>query len=269
MLDPIFLREAERLQQEGVPFCVATIVDGRGSIPQIVGAKAMFTREGLLLGTVGGGALEVMCQNKAQELLAPGNDARNHFQRCNLQRDLGMTCGGEVALYFEVCRRELDWNISIFGAGHVAQTLCRFLIELDCYVVCVDTREEWLNRLPKSGKLRTCHVNDYRDGVGSIVPGADVLLMTMGHRFDVPVLREIEARKLEIATLGVIGSDAKSATLRKLLAESGVSRAFIDRIICPIGEKTGNNTPPEIAVAITALLLGRRRAAAGPAAAKS
>lgn len=261
MLDDAVLREIEKLQRAGTPFCIANIVDGRGSIPQIVGASAIFTEDGLAHGTVGGGALEEMCRDTARELLGRGSAARTHFRRCNLQRDLGMTCGGWVALYFEVHRRELDWNIAIFGAGHVAQVLCRFLIELECRVTCIDTRQEWLSRLPRSGKLEICHVGNYCDGLERIVPGSDVLLMTMGHRSDLPVLRAIHEKRIPIAHLGVIGSDGKSKAMRRELLEGGIAREFVDRILCPVGEKLGNNTPPEIAVGIVSQFLKLRQAA--------
>jgi len=259
MLEPSALREIERLHREGVPFCVITIVDGRGSIPQIVGATAIFTRDGLSYGTVGGGALEAACREEARELLAAAEPVRNRFRRCNLQRDLGMTCGGEVALYYEVHRRELDWNIVIFGAGHVAQSLCRFLVELDCRLTCVDTRAEWLDRLPRSSKLAPIRVSDFSEGVDQIVPGADVIVMTMGHGSDLPILKALAARDSVIGHLGVIGSDAKAQIVRRELAEAGVPRAFIDRIVCPVGDKLGNNTPAEIAVGIVSQLLRLRQ----------
>jgi len=260
MLDRSFIRQIESLQHEGVPFCVATLVDARGSIPQIVGARAIFTARGLAHGTVGGGTLEVMCQKKAIELLEGDRAVRTHFQRYNLQKDLGMTCGGELALYFEVHRPELAWNIVIFGGGHVAQTLCRFLVELDCRVVCVDTRAEWLARLPHNDKLEACRVGDYCEGIDRIVPGADVILMTMGHGSDLPILKAIEQRKIPIAHLGVIGSDAKSGIVRRQLAADGLPREFIDAIVCPLGDKVGNNTPGEIAVGIVSQLLRLRNA---------
>ncbi len=260
MLDRSFIRQIESLQREGVPFCVATIVDARGSIPQITGARAIFTREGLAHGTVGGGALEVTCQKKALELLEGDEPARTEFERYNLQKDLGMTCGGELALFFEVYRQELAWNIVIFGAGHVAQTLCRFLVELDCHVVCVDTRAEWLERLPRNDKLDACRVSNYCDAVGRIAPGADVILMTMGHGSDMPILKAIEKLKMVISHLGVIGSDAKSGIVRKQLAQEGLPPEFIDRIVCPLGDKLGNNTPAEIAVGIVSQLLRLRNA---------
>lgn len=261
MLDEGFLREIERLRLAGTGFCIATIVDARGSIPQIVGATAVFTRDGLAHGTVGGGRLETMCAERARALLAGGAAARTRFERVNLQRDIGMTCGGEVALYFEVHRRDQDWNIAVFGAGHIAQALCRFLVELDCRAVCIDTRAEWLDRLPRSPKLEAVRVTDYADGVDRIAPGGDVLIMTVGHSADLPILKAIAARGPDIAHLGLIGSDAKAHIVRRELAEAGVAQAFIDRIVCPLGEKLGNNTPAEIAVGIVSQLLKLRQSA--------
>ena len=260
MLDRSFIRQIESLQQAGISFCVATIVDARGSIPQVIGARAIFTGKGLVHGTVGGGTLEATCQKKAVELLEGDEAVSTDFQRYNLQKDLGMTCGGGLALFFEVHRQELIWNIVIFGAGHVAQTLCRFLVELDCHVVCVDTRTEWLERLPRNDKLEACRVSNYCDGVDRIAPGADVILMTMGHGSDMPILKAIEKRGMTIAHLGVIGSDAKSGIVRRQLAQDGLPREFIDGIVCPLGDKVGNNTPAEIAVGIVSQLLRLRNA---------
>lgn len=260
MLDRSFIRQIENLQHEGIPFCVATIVDARGSIPQVIGARAIFTGKGLVHGTVGGGTLEAACQKKACELLDGDMAVSTDFQRYNLQTDLGMTCGGELALFYEVHRQELSWNIVIFGAGHVAQTLCRILVELDCHVVCVDTRAEWLERLPRNDKLEACHVDKYCDGVDRIVPGADVILMTMGHGSDLPILEAIGKLNMVISHLGVIGSDAKSGIVRRQLAAEGLPREFIDRIVCPLGDKLGNNTPAEISIGIVSQLLRLRHA---------
>lgn len=264
MFDRDFIRHVETLQEGGTPFCAVTVVDGHGSIPQIVGASAIFTAEGLLHGTVGGGTLEATCEQKARELLQQAEPVKNYFRRYQLHKDLGMTCGGEVAVYFEVYKSELQWNIVIFGAGHVAQSLCRFLIELDCHLVCIDTRKEWLDRLPHSRKCEPRLVQDYREGVGTISRGADVLVMTVGHGSDLPILQEIAGRKLDIAHLGVIGSKTKAALVKKDLARQGFPEEFTNKIVCPLGEKIGNNTPPEIAVGIVSQLLRLRQAGRGP-----
>jgi xanthine dehydrogenase accessory factor len=260
VLDRAALEEIDRLHRQETGFCVVTIVDGRGSIPQVVGATAVFTAEGLAHGTVGGGTLESACQKKALELLASGAQ-RTRFERCNLQKDLGMTCGGEVSLYFEVHRRELEWNIAVFGAGHVSQALCRVLAGLDCRVRCFDTRPQWLERLPRSPRLEPCPVGEFTDGVERIVPGADVLLMTMGHGSDLPILKALAERGPAMRLIGLLGSDSKAAIVRRQLREGGVSPEFVERVVCPLGEKIGDNTPAEIAIGVVSQLLRQRHAA--------
>lgn len=256
MFDPSVALEVSRLQKAGIPYCAATIVDARGSIPQEVGAKAIFGSDGLLAGTIGGGRVEAHCAEQAAAMIANGE--RTRFMRINLNRDLGMTCAGELSLYFEVDRPELNWSVVVFGAGHVAQKLCRILIELDCRVVCIDPRKDWIARLPDSPKLEARLVAEFKDGVDAIRPGAMVVVVTMGHATDIPVLHAINSQGINPSYLGVIGSESKARTLRQQLAQDGIPSDFIDGITCPIGEKLGNNTPAEIAISVIVQLIKRR-----------
>jgi len=248
-------REAIRLQSEGIPFCIVTVADARGSIPQEVGAKAIIGQNGLIYGTVGGGKIEVHACDRSRDLLAPTSDRKALLEHVNLHKDIGMTCAGEMTLLYEVSRPDFEWNVVIFGAGHVAQKLCRLLSELDCRITCFDTRGEWLDRLPDRARLQRRHVSNFAEGVEFIEHGAFVVVMTMGHTTDLPVLREIWKRKVSTAFIGTLGSDSKAAILRRELKEAGLPEDFIRSINCPIGEKFGNNTPPEIAVSVLAQLL--------------
>lgn len=258
MFDFDFIEETRRLRQQKTSFCTATIVEKRGSIPQIVGAKAIFSKSGLLQGTVGGGKIELRCQEVAAELLCRTTNSRNRFEKWNLRKDIGMTCAGELSVYFEIYRPKHDWRIVIFGAGHVSQKLCRLLIEMDCHVICIDTRPDWLDKLPLNDRLEKVHVETYSDGIAKIADHSAVIIMTKGHAFDLPILLDIEKIDLEISYLGVIGSDSKAKILNRDLIENGSTQKYIDRIICPIGEKIGNNTPAEISIGIISQLLKMR-----------
>ncbi|MFA6019246.1 MAG: XdhC family protein [Rhodospirillales bacterium] len=244
------------------PFCLVTIVDGRGSIPQIMGGRAIFTAEGLMCGTVGGGRLEQHCQNAAIQMLAANDGRRSQLQTLNLSRDLGMTCGGEVTVFFECHGGSADWTIALFGAGHVGQALCRLLVTLDCRVVVFDNRPDWLAALPSSPRLSACLVDDFTDGVARIPAGADILLMTIGHHQDLEILKILGREKQDHPYIGVIGSKSKAASLRKRLGEDGLPASFIEALVCPVGEKLGDNSPPEIALGIASQLLKRRRGTA-------
>jgi xanthine dehydrogenase accessory factor len=248
-------KEAVRLQHEGTPFCIVTLADARGSIPQEVGAKAIVGREGLVYGTIGGGKVEARACEKGRALLTPASDRQMLLERINLHRDVGMTCAGEMTLLYEVFRPDFEWSVAIFGAGHVAQKLCRLLIELECRITCFDTRPQWLQRLPENGRLERRLVADFPEGVESIARGAFVVVMTMGHATDLPVLRALWQRQTETGFIGVLGSDSKAAIMRRELKQAGLAEDFISRVNCPIGEKIGDNTPPEIAVSVLAQLL--------------
>lgn len=258
MLEMDFIKPIKALDAERVPFCIATIVDGRGSIPQIVGAKAIFTRAGLHHGTVGGGRIEANVAETARALLDSG-DGPTQFMRWNLQRDLGMTCGGEVAVFFEIFGPRTDWSILVFGAGHISQKLCRFLAELDCRVTCVDTRAEWLDRFGDATRVETRLVEDYVDGIEDMTEGAYVIVMTKGHETDQPILEALSRSNITPAYLGVIGSNSKARLLARDLRAAGVAPDFIDRMTCPIGDKVGNNTPAEISFGIVSQILQHRR----------
>jgi xanthine dehydrogenase accessory factor len=131
------------------------------------------------------------------------------------------------------------------------------LVDLDCRITCYDTREEWLAGLPDSVKLTRVHSNDLPSEVAELPDDAFVLLMTMGHTTDRPILLEI-LRTRSFPYLGVIGSKAKAARLRKDIRESGLPPESEKAFYCPIGLPVGSNHPTEIAVSIVAQLLQER-----------
>ncbi|MCX6973334.1 MAG: XdhC family protein [Verrucomicrobia bacterium] len=191
-------------QRLGVRCILVTILEVRGSVPGLLGAKALIGDDGLIAGTLGGGRVEAMAISTAQELLRTRKAVCE--ERCwNLQRDVGMTCGGEMRFLFESVGSELTWHIVIFGAGHVAQALVAVLGRLACKVDAIDTRSEWLQRLPAARNIRTHLVGDYVDGVSLITPESFVLSLTKGHSFDGPVLREIFKLHPAVPYVGVIG----------------------------------------------------------------
>jgi xanthine dehydrogenase accessory factor len=244
-----------RLLSERRPCVSVTLVDTKGSAPQDIGARAIFSKDDLLFGTVGGGKIENYCHEFSKELLSADDLEDTHiFKTWNLQKDIGMTCGGVVSLFFEVYSPGHDWNITIFGAGHVSQELCRSLIRLDCNINCIDSRREWLDKLPDDYKLKKiCHANP-KDCLDELDKKSFLIFMTKGHATDLPILERALA-EFNFPYLGVIGSNAKLMVLRKELLENGLSAARSEQFICPIGEPIGNNQPAEIALSIIAQLL--------------
>jgi xanthine dehydrogenase accessory factor len=218
----------------------------------------LVTPAGLHAGTVGGGRVEAKALDLAAQLLAQG-ETRPRFVTWTLKTDVGMTCGGSVKLYFEphpAGGAGAAWPIWIFGAGHVVQALVPVLVPLDCTLTVIDPRRDWLDRLPRARNARYLAAERPEDRVPEIPDDAFLLCLTKGHASDRPVLQRALAEK-NLPYVGVIGSDAKAAVLRRELIAAGLP-AERARFHCPVGLPFGSNHPHEIALSIAAQLLGER-----------
>jgi xanthine dehydrogenase accessory factor len=142
----------------------------------------------------------------------------------------------------------------VFGAGHVAQQLVDVLVRLDCRVTCIDTREEWLARLPESPKLMRILSEDMPAEVAKIPDGSYVVLMSMGHACDKPILLEI-LRTRTFPYLGVIGSNSKAKRLKQDIREAGLPPEAERAFFCPIGLAFGSDAPAEIAISVVAQMI--------------
>lgn len=241
---------AQQLTELGTSFVMVTMTGVRGSAPQEVGAKMLVTKDGLYFGTIGGGKVEMAAIKKSQSIIE-GDNVVPETLNWNLQKDIGMSCGGEVTLVFE--HQKLNaWPIVIFGAGHVAQAVTRLLSNLQCQITCVDSREEWVAKLEG---VKGIHHPTPKEMVTSFHPKSFFMSMTMGHAHDVPILYEIFKHAPDCPYVGVIGSDVKGIKIKKELKEMGVSDEFISKLRVPMGLPLGNNQPWEIAVSIAAELL--------------
>ncbi len=238
------------------PFATVTMVDVRGSAPQIQGAKAIVTADGIVEGTVGGGKVEARAIAHAVEMLKTADGRSCEFVTWNLQTDIGMTCGGEVKFFFELylCN---DWKISLFGAGHIAQALVPILLQMNCRVTWLDQRHDWLSRMPDHPKLTKVCSQHLKDEVEQLDPRSFFVLMTQGHATDLPVLAEV-LQTIQPPYVGVLGSLQKAKVLRRDLKELGFSEEKIASFYCPMGLPIGNNTPPEVAISVLSQLIQER-----------
>ena len=258
-----FFEAAATLEKNGTPFVAVTLSAVRGHAPQNPGAKIIVTSAGRYFGTVGGGKVEAQCIDEGVRLLSlPREESMIQTLTWNLQRDVGMTCGGEVTFLFE--RFEfLAWSIVIFGAGHVSQALARVLEPLSCRAVFVDTRPEWLEKLPQGNpKITGLLLSDFLDYLPRLDGSEYCLSITPGHAHDVRVARALfeweKSQKKILPYIGVIGSAVKAIKLRAELKEYQINDEPIQNFHCPIGLKLGSNDPAEIAISIAAELIQLR-----------
>lgn len=247
-------RKMTELESSGIPFVHLITVDARGSTPQDSGSQAVVGIDGLIDGTVGGGKVEAKAIQHAISMLHAKPLPKTDFITWNLQRDVGMTCGGEVKIYFET-HVSNAWEIAVFGAGHVAQKLIPLLTTLECRVICVDPRAEWLDRLPAHPRLVRIRSDSPANEVDPRSKDAFFVLVSQGHATDFPVLKRVLETREDVPYLGVIGSHSKRLVLRKELEEAGIARPRSEAFLCPIGLPIGGSAPEEIAISVAAQLL--------------
>ena len=262
-----YLEQANKLADRGVVFATITLVQPEGHVPQDIGAKAIVTESGLAWGTVGGGRLEARAIEHALAMIARvklGADTNTvvdaEMIRYELQRDLNMVCGGAATLFYEISAA-CNWNIAIFGAGHVAQATVGLLCTFACNVICIDHRQEWLDKIAVRPNLRKILAAEMSEEVYKLPAGTFYVCMSQGHATDLPIVRQILKRN-QAAFIGVIGSEPKARTLRGALLKEGFTEDAVNKIHCPVGLPIGSNAPSEIAVSIAAQLLQTRDALA-------
>lgn len=248
-----YIEALSRLALSGAPFVSVTMVQSTGSTPQDAGSKMLVTGADRAYGTVGGGKVEHAAIQFAAEMIQDASRDREIVD-WNLQRDIGMTCGGWVKLYFEVYNRN-DWHILVFGAGHVAQSLIRVLLTLDCRITCVDSRSDWIDRIPDDRRLTKICTDDLAGFADQVTENDYVVCMTMGHATDRPVLSRIFQRGVQPVYLGVIGSKSKRGALIREIKADGIDSEVAGRFHCPLGLPIGSNQPAEIAISIAAQLI--------------
>ena len=94
--------ELPRLFKTGTAVAVATIISAKGSTPQITGSTALFTKDGLTAGTIGGGAVELSIQKKSVSALEEGFSSLNPFNLANqISDESDAICGGEMEILLD------------------------------------------------------------------------------------------------------------------------------------------------------------------------
>lgn len=247
--------EILRLKRAGKPSALATIVECTGSTPRKAGAKMLVKEDGSVVGTLGGGYLEVEAIRKSLATIRDGSPMTIHVDLT--EGGSGLACGGKVLVFVEPIVPEP--RLVILGAGHVGKALSTVASFSGFRVTVVDDRSEYANE----ENLRDAHqivVKDFRT-VFSEVPvdrTTFVVIATRGHNHDLDALKA--ALCTETRYIGLLGSKRKKAVLFRTLKDEGFSEYDLERVVTPIGLQIGSVTPEEIAISIAAQLIERRRA---------
>lgn len=227
--------------------------------------KAVATTAGLAAPS-GDAELDRLAQTRAPALLA-GAGGEGAALLHPLKESSSVLPDLTDALFFELIR-PCDFQVVLFGAGHVGQALTQVLISaVPCRILWIDSRPgQFPAAVPDNVEIRAAQ--DPVAQVDALPPDACCLVMTHSHELD-QNLCEALLRRGDFAWLGLIGSATKQRRFMQRFKQKGLTPAQLARLTCPIGiSGIQSKQPGAIAVSVAAQLLqlreARQTAAAGP-----
>jgi xanthine dehydrogenase accessory factor len=243
---------------------VVEVVDFKGSVPRETGTR-MLVRDDAVVGTIGGGHLELQAIEQARAMLGAG--AADVVERdIALGPTLGQCCGGALRLRWQALSADVlarwappapRFHLQIYGAGHVGRAIVRLLEGIDCRATWIDARDSEFPAGPSAPHIERLCVEPVEAEVAQAPRGAVYIVLTHSHDLDL-ALTEAILQRGDFAYLGLIGSKTKRARFVHRLEQRGVDPAALARLTCPIGlPGIAGKEPEVIAVAVVAQLLQR------------
>jgi xanthine dehydrogenase accessory factor len=226
--------------ERSVPCVVVTPAGESDGGHLIVSAEAAW-------GSLGDAARDAQAIDAARRQLAAGDEG---------PRALPL---GPGTVVFEALR-PVDFNVVLFGAGHVGRAIAQVLGVAPCRVTWVDGRAQ---EFPAevAPNVRPV-VTEAAVAEATRAPaGSYFLVMTHSHALDFELVEAI-LRRGDFAYCGMIGSGTKRRTFEAGLAKRGLGPDALARFTCPIGiPGIKAKEPGAIAVAVAAELLQLRERA--------
>jgi xanthine dehydrogenase accessory factor len=245
--------ELARLEHEGIPAVLVTVIRTSGSTPREVGARMIVLADGSIKGTVGGSAVEALVMGDAKEVLVAGTPRIVQHNLNDAEKsDTGMICGGMMEFLLEPLGRQP--HLYIFGAGHIGLALARMAAELNYPHWLLDDRPEFTTR-ERFPVAVDCQAGSFPELTASLtlMPPAYIIVVTRCHDTDLEVMRGILGKSYSY--LGMICSRRKKQEVFRILKGEGFAKDELDRVYAPIGLDIGSDSPAEIAISILAQVM--------------
>ncbi|MCF7858629.1 MAG: XdhC/CoxI family protein [Candidatus Cloacimonetes bacterium] len=248
------LQKAVDNQKQGIPFVMATVVEGVEKTPGRSGFKLIAYEDKTSEGTVGGGKLERMVLDKCEQIHKTKKNALLEFLLTETSEGIGMMCGGTAKVYLEYYPPTR--KMYIFGAGHLCRSIVPIFNSIGFYCVVLDNREEYGNkeRIPLAKEV---YAVDYFKFLETFKPGENdsIVIFTHGHKYDFDILDKICEKNFQVKYIGMIGSKIKAQDAISRISKKQYLGDLITSVHAPIGLNIGKTTTQEIAIAITAEIL--------------
>jgi len=245
-------RHIDSLQQQHVPFVVATVVRTVSMTAAKAGAKAVLDQSGEIThGWVGGGCARAAVVRAAKESLLSGQPALISIQPDDLLHEQGIAAGSEIAgtrFATNHCPSQGTMDIfvepflplpllSLYGESPVAEALASLApgLGFDCERTVANSQ---CHKKTSSNRKQFCVVAT--QGAGDLVALTEALQSPAGY-------------------VAFVGSHKKTASLKQRILESDQHQIDFDKLHAPAGINIGAITPEEIALSILAEMISVRR----------
>lgn len=96
------LQFLEEWKENKVPVAIVTIISRKGSAPRGIGTKMLVTRDGRMVGTIGGGCAESAIQGQAIQCMEKGESKLVFVDMTGKEAEEdGMVCGGVIEVFID------------------------------------------------------------------------------------------------------------------------------------------------------------------------
>lgn len=246
----------ENVLERGAIATLVTLIQA----PDHVGAKLLFEESGAVVGSLGNQDLDSEIVGFARRFLNSRDEA-HMFSVGEFAPQL--SAWAEARVLFE--RIEPEPRIVICGAGHVGASLAHLANFVGYRATLIDDRAEFVTRerFPDEG-INLVAATNWSDAVRLSVGngrGVSVAVVTRGHNEDEECMRAIIATNPDY--IGLIGSKRRTNIVLDRLRQDGADEAQLKRVHAPVGLDIGAVTPEEVALAILAEIVARRRGGKG------
>jgi xanthine dehydrogenase accessory factor len=240
--------ELARISEQGGSGVLATIVEVEGNDRVEAGAKCLVVDGKVKANTVADARI---LQAIVRDSVAILNDEKSKLVAIEIPD------GGKLQVFFEVMLEPP--KLIVVGAGHIAVPLVQIAKVLDFHVTVIDDRLLYANRerFPMADEVLVGDMAQMLKEM-TLTPSCYIVLITRGHKYDEPCLREILHSKAKY--IGMIGSKRRiKACFQRFRDEEKIAEEVIERVYAPIGLDIATETPPEIALSILAEVIKVRR----------
>jgi xanthine dehydrogenase accessory factor len=241
--------ELVAISEQGASAVLATVIEVEGNGRVEPGAKCL-VRDGKV-------RTENIGDQRVVQAILEQSEARLRAEKSQLVSLNLPEAGSKLEIFFEVM--PAPPKLIVVGAGHIAVPLVRMAKVLDFHVTVIDDRLLYANRerFPDADEVI---INDMAQTLKAmaITSSCYIVLITRGHMYDEPCLREIVHSPAKY--IGMIGSRRRiKACFQRFRDEEKIAEEVLERVYAPIGLDIATETPAEIALSVLAEVIKVRR----------